>query len=1780
MAASETVSPDPIVSVVETPPIEVVKESSLENLMDRLRSKSGQYKSWPEMSKSLRVAITEKRHLMNSGDRTQLQKVLDTLQKSIKVTSLQSMVERLESISRQVQGVRFSNNAPSPELYIYNDMFYVEIILEPTGTVKDVKINHQADAQAVNTCPELVKVLKAGNFSEFTKHVEGLASIYQLNAEKMQKSQAFLALQALETDLGMLAQLKSSMTEPRNLVHNSPVGILQKRRGGYSLKLTYFISPYDLLDVETKSSIPLTSETVIEKGLGQSVTVCIESSTAHKLQTTSLITVTKTADGRSQPQFAALSNLNSTVLPANFVLKLAKPIPMATNLVRDIQNITNAKIPDCSDLGNAPPLLSVIINDTSNGKLSPGDQGLWVTLPDQHHCYFLNSSPDLQGVMVSSIPFTHPTHVPQILVFLRQQMLFNTVISSCIRPGSKKDAESPFMFESMAYSTSHILVSFEHPLEESLATVDIDLKDINKVNCKIYTLSSDATMCTDDYASKVMQRCLSIPITMRAVIRKAQVQQLLMRSSNQGDSYCATVSSGGSVPYLSHIPNYENSLTNGSSFSGGDFSNLASRMCNKDGSKMAKSVGQNSEPKGFVRPNPTTDTNTQSLNVEPDLSVSADSYGSEKSKAAAAMANVNSTSASGQYQSKRQANTMLMSMLSDVPAANTSSASFPFLGNKDNSATGSKSRKRKKRSDARSPGSSTGRSPKRKLSEDDYMRDRSTPDGEICDSPLAYEACSSLPASLPSNVPEQQLSNTMGSMESLIKTEPGLGFPQRSASTDSYLIHDEFQNRQVLNINDSSHMSEGGTCNNPDLIRSFSQVKSQYFGSENMMDIKSYISATEGNYVDSGVITSDIDIEDDNSFSMDSNQSNSMTSKSNSGEKPPKKKKSKEKTESLSEIIDIAIVKAEIISSDESSVGDLSLKSYGEAENSQSEDSSKSNTSHISQQMFLGTSLKIAKSGDGHKVSKSESKAKQKESKRSSNSTEGSESSKKKSDAKKEKKRKKAESSGSASSRSPVRTLHLNLDSSLMPPPSSSSETTMLVSSSDTQPIRPITLNVKSAPVVSSSSNFQAKSPVYSKKTSSLSNTSGNVSKSSSKSSSSEKSVKPSPPRSSHFPPIKVSGSDSESKRSSNPAGVKVPSKHKQGSSSKSSSGGSSSSSAHSGGRSSPSKVKSSSVKIKSYPIPSSLTVTPIVTKVSSSPTSMSAMIPTPEQLVLQAAMLNPPSPPGKSGSNNSKANKSALRNRSLNAVINKLTVTATNAQYSVPDGMDLAKCENTVRSDSMIDRKESKLERKDNCKDSLSLSKGSESKSKYSSSEQFTVKQSSQGIKLTVTKTRTSDGSSKSSKSKQSTKSSSAVTSSSIGKTSGNSSSSKSLSVSPSSKKVYSSSNVNASSKMASSGSSQPKQNSTSSQKISSPSSSSVMSPRTGSSANNLSKSVSKHISSSSSQSKISGSSKGFDKPDKKSVSDIKTTANEMKESITSTLNLVNNLMPPPPLSKSMADSSRSSSGNTPKRIDESSRQSPRHTPTRDINFDEIEGDRTFRIMMSQAKNESSIGSEPSNMSVRSSQMIQTPVDYSKDYSKIDMLKSDIEDKGPWVSSSSDIKALNMQSSGMKLNMEQVSLDEVNCLPLNDLECKLNVQIDVTSSKHDHILNANIVSSSEEVSKHSQHTAVAQLKALKQSRRATEHNDDSSPDECLVIDCDNDEKWSRSSPCLEQNIVLNVLEDKLDKSEVSPGFALSQSPLIKSPAQILASNHSMPRSISYVIDDELMNEAVMPIEK
>lgn len=48
---------------------------------------------------------------------------------------------------------------------------------------------------------------------------------------------------------------------------------------------------------------------------------------------------------------------------------------------------------------------------------------------------------NMNGIFITSIPFTHPAHVPNILMVLREQAVFNTIIGSCVRPNSRQSTE-------------------------------------------------------------------------------------------------------------------------------------------------------------------------------------------------------------------------------------------------------------------------------------------------------------------------------------------------------------------------------------------------------------------------------------------------------------------------------------------------------------------------------------------------------------------------------------------------------------------------------------------------------------------------------------------------------------------------------------------------------------------------------------------------------------------------------------------------------------------------------------------------------------------------------------------------------------------------------------------------------------------------------------------------------------------------------------------------------------------------------------------------------------------------------------------------------------------------------------------------------------------------------------------------------------------------------------------------------------------------------------------
>ncbi|KAF6213795.1 hypothetical protein GE061_011517 [Apolygus lucorum] len=513
------------------------KEWQMEMLMEKLRSKSSQFKSFYESSKALRMTMLEKRYPIDSTERSHLQKCLDTLQQNIKVTTLQAMIERLESVSRQL-GLKFVTGPTGMDLFISSDMFYLEVTLESSGGVKDVKIHHDGQG-GQQSCEELVACLGRRDFADFTAQLEGLASIYQINAEKKVKCKAFTALTSLEVDLTALASLHPFSKDTLDLVQHSPVGFLEKRRGGHPMKLTYFVAPYELLD-PTSRARPI--KALPPEGplkVGTYVSVCMESSSANKLQIQPLVTAGRGADGSSWPVYAPLGTSNSISLAGSFVLTLNKPMPICISLINSISAVT--QVP-CADLTTTYPLLNLICQHSGNGTETSSSKELFVNVDDQHHCYLMTESRGLlDGVVVSSIPFTHPSHVPEIIGFLRRQAMFNCIIASCVRPNTKVvDFEKMTMVEVTPLSWRQLSVSLEHPLEESMASVELDLTDPDHVQVKVFTSSTSPGQYSE-LATKVFQRCLSIPVTMRTLIKQwnaasQQQQHRMMYNGGIGGS--------------------------------------------------------------------------------------------------------------------------------------------------------------------------------------------------------------------------------------------------------------------------------------------------------------------------------------------------------------------------------------------------------------------------------------------------------------------------------------------------------------------------------------------------------------------------------------------------------------------------------------------------------------------------------------------------------------------------------------------------------------------------------------------------------------------------------------------------------------------------------------------------------------------------------------------------------------------------------------------------------------------------------------------------------------------------------------------------------------------------------------------------------------------------------------------------------------------------------------------------------------------------------------------
>ncbi|XP_036409747.1 mediator of RNA polymerase II transcription subunit 1 [Megalops cyprinoides] len=477
-------------------------------LVTELRSKFAE-RTWNETSQLVRRCMDKPKS--DSTSNQLFLGCLERLHEALNVSSSAAMVSRLETIAKR-RGLGSHLSPTETTCYLTSDMFYLEVMLLPGGGVEDVKVAHHGEAPA--SSKPLLKLLRSKQFEDFSMKLGCLSALYNIPGDNETKVKVYAALQHLEKDLMKISQL------PRPLIHSNPhvdvilngrIGKATPRKEGHPLSLEYYISPYDLLAENPSTGIVWSSGRVALVTAGAS-------DSTHRLQRTSLIPKPPQINLQGLPVFSPMDEVTSEVLPACFFLKPQPPLPMLSSFIHKMHLITETAMCE-ADLQWLPfpeLLMGTSLRESVCNASWEGDNAHFlVPLPDnQMHCYVLSwdswGIAALKGALVHSIPFTHPIHVPMLLELLRHQTVFNTLLASCISPHQPHPgSESSLHCEVRAESESSFSVSF--PLPDS--------------SC----LGVHSSM--DDYISRVLKRCMSVPLTMRVICRRLAKREAMLSSA-------------------------------------------------------------------------------------------------------------------------------------------------------------------------------------------------------------------------------------------------------------------------------------------------------------------------------------------------------------------------------------------------------------------------------------------------------------------------------------------------------------------------------------------------------------------------------------------------------------------------------------------------------------------------------------------------------------------------------------------------------------------------------------------------------------------------------------------------------------------------------------------------------------------------------------------------------------------------------------------------------------------------------------------------------------------------------------------------------------------------------------------------------------------------------------------------------------------------------------------------------------------------------------------------
>ncbi|XP_030612436.1 mediator of RNA polymerase II transcription subunit 1-like isoform X2 [Archocentrus centrarchus] len=471
-------------------------------------------KTWADTFQLVRRCMEKSRD--ESKSRAALERSLEKLQEESNVCTMNTTKSRLEIIAKQ-QGMSF--HFTEAMCYLSADLFYVEVLLLPSGEVEEVKVVPHGESPVPSE--SLLQLLRFKNFATFSMKLQGLFAQYSIPGDNELKLKLLVSLQHLGKDLQKISHLprKQKYSDPEmDMINNGRIGSLIMGKEDCPMTIRFYIPPNDGM----KSSASVVQAAQVTVGV---------SDVTHKLQMASVIPEPPQLDPQGYPVFVPLNEVPNEMLPACFLLKLQPAMPVMLSVVKQLSQITDATVPDV-DLQWAPLpklLMRGSLSTNNQWETSCENKSIFtVPLPGGviHSYIFPGAAWDLpahRGAVVDSVPFTHPGHVPALLELLRRQCTINTLLRSCFisQCASPAGLVCGLPFEVLPESDTSFSVTFQPSYADSLSVLLVNVPKPHQITCRLFGAHANDPSI-NEYLSSVIMSCMSVPETMRMLYNKLE----------------------------------------------------------------------------------------------------------------------------------------------------------------------------------------------------------------------------------------------------------------------------------------------------------------------------------------------------------------------------------------------------------------------------------------------------------------------------------------------------------------------------------------------------------------------------------------------------------------------------------------------------------------------------------------------------------------------------------------------------------------------------------------------------------------------------------------------------------------------------------------------------------------------------------------------------------------------------------------------------------------------------------------------------------------------------------------------------------------------------------------------------------------------------------------------------------------------------------------------------------------------------------------------------------